>query len=170
VPSDGSELIGSAVIGGHAAEIVDIAHFLPLAHHDWVRPARPASGTQSVLLVGGSAFFRELLTPVLKAAGYRLHYAASVEGALTLLGTGIRIDALLTDMDLPGRAGFELARMLRADQRFHAMPIIGLSSSLDLQALEEVRELRLVAFVAKYDRSGLLAALSATQQVIGEAA
>ena len=70
---------------------------------------------------------------------------------------------------MPGREGIELARTLRADQRFHAMPIIALSSRLDPLALEDGRRLRL-APVAKYDRSGLLSALAQTQQDIGEAA
>jgi two-component system chemotaxis sensor kinase CheA len=171
LPSEGPDLIGTAVIRGRATELVDVAHYLTLAHDDWTRPAAaPASGTRSVLLVDGSAFFRDLLTPVLNAAGYRVHHATSAEGALTLLGTGIRIDALVTDMDMPAQVGFELARTLRADQRFDAMPIIALASSLDMQVLRESRELCFAAFVAKSDRSGLLSALAETQPVIGEAA
>ena len=169
LPSDGPDLIGSAVVRGRATEIVDVARYLPLAHDDWARPAaRPASGG-AVLLVDGSAFFRDLLTPVLKASGYRVHHAAGAEDAMTLLGTGIRVDALVADMDMPGREGIDLARTLRADRRFHAMPIVALSSSLDALALEDGRRLRL-APVAKYDRSGLLSALAQTQQAVGEAA
>src|SRR5215207_4878691 len=68
-----SDLVGSAVIRGRAAEVVNVAHYLPLAHDDWARPARGrgSAGAPTVLLVDDSAFFRELLTPVLKAAGYR---------------------------------------------------------------------------------------------------
>jgi two-component system chemotaxis sensor kinase CheA len=168
LPSDGPDLIGSAVIHGRATEIVDVAHYLTFAHHDWARPAaRPASGGS--VLVEGSAFLRDLLTPVLKASGYRVHHAAGTEDALALLGTGLRVDALVTDIDMPGREGLELARTLRADQRFHAIPIIALSSSVDPLALEDGRKLRLTP-VARYDRSGLLSALARTQRTIGEAA
>ena len=33
-----SDLVGSAVIRGRATEVVNVAHYLPLAHDDWTRP------------------------------------------------------------------------------------------------------------------------------------
>ncbi|HEY8380907.1 MAG TPA: hybrid sensor histidine kinase/response regulator, partial [Microvirga sp.] len=79
-----SDLVGSAVIRGRATEVVNVAHYLPLAHDDWTRPsaARAAAAARAVLLVDDSAFFRDMLTPVLKASGYRVHTAANVDDAL----------------------------------------------------------------------------------------
>ncbi len=84
--ADRSDVVGSAVIRGRATEIVNVAHYLPLAHDDWARPARGrgSAGAPTVLLVDDSAFFRELLTPVLKAAGYRVAAAESAERAMAL--------------------------------------------------------------------------------------
>ena len=93
--ADRSDVVGSAVIRNRATEIVNVAHYLPLAHDDWARPARGrgSAGSPTVLLVDDSAFFRELLTPVLKAAGYRVAAAESAERAMALIASGARVDA-----------------------------------------------------------------------------
>ena len=42
IAADRSDLIGSAVLRGRATEIINIAHFLPLAYDDWARgPKKP---------------------------------------------------------------------------------------------------------------------------------
>ena len=38
--ADRSDIVGSAVIRNRATEIMNVAHYLPLAHDDWARPAR----------------------------------------------------------------------------------------------------------------------------------
>ena len=88
--ADRSDLVGSAVIRGRATEVVNVAHYLPLAHDDWARPA-PRRGPPTDPLGPPrrrSAFFRDMLTPVLKASGYKVHRAASAEEALSLSSGG----------------------------------------------------------------------------------
>src|ERR1700719_959181 len=65
-------ILGSAVIKGQATEVIDVGHFLPMAFSDWFtrKEMRPSAGAQSVLLVDDSAFFRNILAAVLKAAGH----------------------------------------------------------------------------------------------------
>ena len=76
-------MLGSAVLQGQATEIIDIAHFLPLAFDDWFPAGDEAvAAAATVLLVDDSAFFRDMLTPVLKAAGYRVRTAPSARGGL----------------------------------------------------------------------------------------
>jgi two-component system, chemotaxis family, sensor kinase CheA len=170
--ADRSGLVGSAVVRGRATEVVDIAHYLPLAHADWLQPtsARLAGSGRTVLLVDDKAFFRDMLTPVLKAAGFRVVVAEGADEALSLLRTGGRADVLVTDIEMPGKDGFQLVEALRAESRFAHLPAIALSSGLAPGAVERGRRLGIVAFVAKFDRSGLIAALAETQPVLGEAA
>jgi two-component system chemotaxis sensor kinase CheA len=170
--ADRSDLVGSAVIRGRATEVVNVAHYLPLAHDDWARPAaaRGATSVRSVLLVDDSSFFRDMLSPVLKASGYKVHTAAGVEEALSLLAQGTRIDALVTDVEMPDKDGFQLVEALRADPRYAELPVIALSSGVNPDALQRARKLRITEFVAKFDRSGLLSALAETQNALGEAA
>jgi two-component system chemotaxis sensor kinase CheA len=170
--NDRSDLVGSAVVRGRATEVVNVAHYLPLAHEDWGRsgPPRAANPTRNVLLVDDSAFFREMLTPVLKAAGYKVISAASAEQALELLASGPRIDVLITDVEMPGRDGFHLVETIRGQGGFADLPVIALSSGVSPEAIDQARKLKISEFVAKFDRSGLVSALAETQPVLGEAA
>ena len=167
-----SDLVGSAVIRGRATEVVNVGHYLPLAYDDWGRSGASKTGqaTRNILLVDDSAFFRDMLTPVLKAAGYKVISAASAEQALDILGSGPRIDILITDMEMPGRNGFNLVEAVRGHASFADLPVIALSSGVSPEAIDQARRLKISEFVAKFDRSGLVSALAETQPVLGEAA
>ena len=80
-------ILGSAVIKGQATEIIDVSHFLPLAFEDWLhwRPRAARVAPRQVLLVDDAPFFRNMLTPVLKAAGFAVVQASSVDDALAML-------------------------------------------------------------------------------------
>ncbi|HKH32858.1 MAG TPA: response regulator, partial [Beijerinckiaceae bacterium] len=170
--ADRSDLVGSAVVRNRATEVVNIAHYLPLAHEDWARPSsrRLSRGARTVLLVDDSAFFREMLTPVLKAAGYRVLAAASADEAVSLLSSGARVDVIVADLDMPRTNGFQMVEALRSQPRSAALPVIALSSAVTPEAVERARKLGIAEFVAKFDRSGLIAALSEMLPALGEAA
>lgn len=170
--ADRSDIVGSAVVRGRATEIVNVAHYLPLAHEDWMRPGSPriTGSNRTVLLVDDSSFFREMLTPVLKAAGYRVVPAAGAEEALSILSGERVFDAVVADVEMPGRNGFELVEAIRAQSRFSRLPVIALSSGVTPDTIEKARKLHIAEFVAKFDRSGLVAALAETHAQLGEAA
>ncbi|HEY8382425.1 MAG TPA: response regulator, partial [Microvirga sp.] len=132
--------------------------------------ARAAAAARAVLLVDDSAFFRDMLTPVLKASGYRVHTAANVDDALRILTQGTSIDAVITDVEMPDKDGFQLVEAMRADGRWSALPVIALASGVNPDAIQRARKLRIAEFVAKFDRSGLLSALAETQSPVVEAA
>ncbi len=168
ISADRSDLIGSAVLRGRATDIINIAHFLPLAYDDWARgPRKTVVKAPSLLLVDDSAFFRDMLTPVLKAAGYGVTTAASADEAMGLLKGSAGIDLVVSDLDMPGRSGFDLvAAMRKSGGRLAEMPVIALTGTVAADAIEQARRLAISDLVAKFDRSGLLAALAE----IGEAA
>jgi two-component system chemotaxis sensor kinase CheA len=157
--SDG--ILGSAVIKGQATEVIDVGHFLPMAFADWFsrKEMRPSLSAQSVLLVDDSAFFRNMLAPVLKAAGYKVRTAPNAQEGLAALRSGQAFDAVLTDIEMPDMNGFEFAETIRADAHLAAMPIIALSSLVSPAAIERGRQAGFHDYVAKFDRPGLIAAL-----------
>ena len=79
--------------------------------------------------------------------------------ALALLQGGRRFDVVVTDIEMPGMDGFELAAAMRANPRTADMPIIALSSLVSAEAIERGRQVGLHDYVAKFDRQGLIAAL-----------
>jgi two-component system chemotaxis sensor kinase CheA len=161
VGSSCAGMLGSAVIKGQATEIIDIEHYLPLAFTDWFRPKnlRAGNNTRTVLLIDDSVFFRNMLAPVLKAAGYEVATAAGGEEAIALLQKGRRFDVILTDIDMPGMSGFDFAELIRSDPRNADVPVIGLSSMISQEFIDRGREVGFHDYVAKFDRQGLIAAL-----------
>ncbi len=154
-------ILGSAVIKGQATEVIDVGHFLPMAFADWFsrKEMRLSALAQSVLLVDDSAFFRNMLAPVLKAAGYRVRVAPNAQEGLSALRSGQSFDVVLTDIEMPDMNGFEFAETIRADQHLSSMPIIALSSMVSPAAIERGRLAGFHDYVAKFDRPGLIAAL-----------
>jgi two-component system chemotaxis sensor kinase CheA len=154
-------ILGSAVIKGQATEVIDVGHFLPMAFADWFvrKDMQLSNSAQDVLLVDDSAFFRNMLSPVLKAAGYRVMTANNASEGLNLLRSGRQFNVVLTDIEMPDMNGFEFAEAIRADQRNHETPIIALSSLVSPAAIERGRQVGFHDYVAKFDRPGLIAAL-----------
>ena len=62
---------------------------------------------------------------------------------------------------MPGRSGFDLvASMREAGGRLAELPVVALSGTLGAEAIEQARRLSISDLVAKFDRSGLVAALA----------
>jgi two-component system chemotaxis sensor kinase CheA len=161
VGSSRDGILGSAVIKGLATEVIDVAHFLPMAFSDWLsrKEMKQSIASRSVLLVDDSAFFRNMLGPVLKAAGYKVRLATSAVEGLSVLRSGANFDVILTDIEMPEMNGFEFAEAIRADTKLAPTPVIALSSLVSPAAIERGRQAGLTDYVAKFDRPGLIAAL-----------
>jgi len=152
-------ILGSAIVKGEATDIIDIGHYLPIAFADWFggRHGRTHEKTQRhLLLVDDSAFFRNMLLPVLQAAGFRVTAAANGFEARDLIRSGKVFDIVVTDLDMPGMDGLALAKAVRADRD---IPVIALSSMTTPEMIERVRRAGFNDFVAKFDRQGLIAAI-----------
>jgi two-component system chemotaxis sensor kinase CheA len=161
VSSDIPGVLGSAVLKGQATEIIDVGYFLPLAFEDWFRrkEMRSEALTQTLLFVDDSSFFRNMLTPVLKAAGYDVTTVSGAEEGLALLKQGRQFEVIVSDIEMPGMNGFEFAEAVRSDPRTAQIPIIALSSITAPATIERGRQAGFHDFVAKFDRQGLIAAL-----------
>ncbi len=154
-------ILGSAVIKGQATEVIDVGHFLPMAFADWFirKEMNAESQTQSVLLVDDSAFFRNMLAPVLKSAGYKVRTVNSAVEGLATLRSGQNFNVVVTDIEMPEMNGYEFAETIRADQNLNHLPVIAVSSLVSPAAIERGRQAGFYDYIAKFDRPGLIAAL-----------
>lgn len=95
--------------------------YLPRAQEDVAAAARAPQPTgrrasgEVVLLVDDDALVREVVAPVLENSGFTVVTAEDGEQALRLLQSGQHVDAVLSDIVMPGAvSGIELARDIKA--------------------------------------------------------
>ncbi|MEX2455225.1 MAG: chemotaxis protein CheW [Rhodospirillaceae bacterium] len=159
-------VIGSAVIAGKATEIIDASSYLTRAFKDWFgrtdKAAARGRALGHILLIDDSPFFRNLMAPLLRAAGYEVATAESGDDALSLRDAGETFDVIVSDIEMPGMDGFELARTIRGDGAWRETPLVALSSRTAPEDLAAGRAVGFVDYVAKLDREALLETLAST--------
>jgi two-component system chemotaxis sensor kinase CheA len=153
--------LGSAVIAGAVTEVLDVGYYLDLGSRSVARSAG-SSGVRAparVLVVDDSAFFRNMLRPLLSAAGYEVSVATSAEEALRLREEGQQFDLILSDIEMPGLSGLDFAQAVRVGGTWAQTPMIALSSLANDVSKERGREAGFDEYVAKFDRMSLLSIL-----------
>ncbi len=172
VKSEIDGILGSAVVNGRATDIIDVGHYMPLAFDDWLmrKDMQTEALTRPLLFVDDSAFFRNMLTPVLTAAGYAVTVCDDAEAALAQLRGGGRFDIIVSDIEMPGMNGFDFVEAVKAQPKWQSTPVIALSALATPAAIERGRQAGFDDFVAKFDRPGLIAAIKAFTVELGEAA
>lgn len=153
-----ADVIGSAMIGGRATDIVDLAAYLP--EHLAARSTGSQQGGEPatqrrILLVEPSDFLREMLSPVLKASGHRLDAFASADAVGGALDRGVA--AVLLDLDRDPQAALAFVATIR--ERSPAT-VIGMTTmpTPEIQRVAVAAGIDLV--IGKFDRRALLGALA----------
>lgn len=166
IKTDTEGVIGSAIVDGKATEIIDASSYLTRAYHDWFGRtddgAENGNASGRVLLIDDSPFFRNLMAPLLRAAGYDVLTAENADDALTMRDAGEVFDVIVSDIEMPGMDGFDLAREIREKGAWTKTPIVALSSRTSPADIAAGREVGFVDYVPKQDREALLESLSNT--------
>jgi len=157
-------IVGSSVIADKVTEIIDVAHYSKLAFKDWFenadrnRAKGAATGPNGakVLVVEDSAFFRNMLRPLLAAAGYTVTIAKDAQEALDMRERSRDFDLIISDIEMPGQSGFEFAQEVRDSGRWKSTPMIALSSLSTAKDFERGRKSGFNDYVVKLDRDALL--------------
>ncbi|MBN8520990.1 MAG: hybrid sensor histidine kinase/response regulator [Alphaproteobacteria bacterium] len=182
------ELLGSAIIRGEATDVVDISYFLMNNKKDWfknhgsedyAKPSDPRAalhaGVQTgskntrILLVDDSPFFRNMLEPLLRMAGYDVTALENPADALKLCDRGDHFDLIVSDIEMPGMDGFEFAEKIRAGSTsWKSVPMVALTSHNTQRDIARGAEVGFNKYVAKFDRETLLTTLSQTLNERGD--
>src|SRR5690606_7444946 len=119
--------IGSAIVAGHATDLIDAGYYLVQAFQDWFKSDGPVEGgegrSKRVLLVDDSPFFRNLLAPLLSVAGYEVTTAENGDRAMGLYEAGEDFDIIISDIEMPGMNGFQFAEAVKRSIRWQKTPI-----------------------------------------------
>jgi two-component system chemotaxis sensor kinase CheA len=154
-------ILGTAVIAGQAADVLDTSHWLTQAWQDWFGGEAGAdkAARRRVLVVEDSDFFRQLLVPTLSAAGYDVTSASSAAEALRLRDRGLMIDAIVSDVEMPDMDGLAFAREVRKAGAWTELPMIALTGRGGIGDADKGRDAGFTDYVQKMQREALLESL-----------
>ena len=171
IATDRPGLIGAAIIRGNATEIVDVSHYLAKGIGARLKQGQAASERDiAVLLVDDSQFFRNMLSPLLEASGYRVTAVGSADEALALKAKCVSFDLIVSDLEMPDMDGIAFAERLKGDAAWGKIPLIALSSYGSPTLIERTLNAGFVSHVGKFDRKGLMDTLEECCKKWGRAA
>ncbi len=168
-------IIGAAVLKGKATEVIDVGHYLTMAYHDWFENAQKDREVeipqkQRILLVDDNAFFRNMVAPLLAAAGYDVTAVGSAAEAWHLNESGASFDVIVSDIEMPDETGVAFATKLAKDEHWSSIPRLALSAmgQNDLERMGATDAF--TDIVRKADRESLISTIDYVLQTHGEAA
>lgn len=125
--------------------------------------AGPISGAGSILLVEDNPVNRVVAQTLLERAGYTVLTAENGQRALEVMQAEKKLDIILMDVQMPEMDGLAATAALRADPRWHDVPIIAmtahamrgdrerfLAAGMDDYIAKPIRRQELLGIVAKY--------------------
>ena len=82
----------------------------------------------TIMLVDDSATILLSISSILGKAGHSVEKAANAEEALKKFNAGVKIDLLITDLNMPGMNGIELIKEVRKLAAYKFVPILFLTT------------------------------------------
>jgi len=186
VATNQSGIVGSAIIGGKATEIIEVMYYLNSVHGDWFKDHgdepflakkkseedKSASGDtrRRILLVDDSPFFRNMLCPVLTVAGYQVVAVESPIKALELSEKGEKFDIIISDIEMPEMNGFDFATKVRSSKEWQDIPMVAMTSHATPEDIDHGYKSGFDRYIAKFDRETLLDTINRTLALGGHQA
>ncbi len=161
--SAGGWRLGSTVIGGKAADLVDAGYFLTKALPGWFggeAHETTGRGLWNLLLIDDSPFFRSVMTPLLEAAGFNVTAIGDAREALAMRERGTMFDAIISDIEMPGMSGFEFVAAIKSDPRWADIPVMALSSLSTQRDVDRGRGAGFDDYIVKSDRNSVVRRLT----------
>jgi two-component system chemotaxis response regulator CheY len=84
--------------------------------------------SKTIFLVDDSTTILLSVSGILTKAGFSVEKAASAEEALKKFAAGVKVDLLITDLNMPGMNGIDLIKQVRTLQAYKFLPILFLTT------------------------------------------
>jgi len=163
-------VIGSLVVDKKTTRLLDLFELTKLAHPDWFvqnkfNVADNAGGSSetipSILLAEDSTFFLKQVAGFLEDAGYKV--VKCEDGAIAwnaLHNPEVKIDLVVTDIEMPNMNGFELSRKIKDSPEYAHLPIIALTSLSSEKDMQQGMEAGIDDYQIKLDRERLMTSVA----------
>ncbi|EPC00488.1 chemotaxis protein CheY [Litchfieldella anticariensis FP35 = DSM 16096] len=113
--------------------------------------------SKTILTIDDSASIRQMVSLTLSAAGYQVLQASDGEEGLEKATTH-RIDAVLTDLNMPKMNGIEFIRQYRAHPSSAGVPIVFLTTESDDEMKQQAKQAGATGWIVKpFEQQKLLA-------------
>lgn len=108
---------------------------------------------KTILVVDDSPTILKFVSFTLRSAGFKVTTACDGMDALeklsSMVESGMKIDLVITDLNMPNIDGYEFIRTLKANEQYAAFPIIILSSEEDDKDIKAGIEAGASAYLVK---------------------
>lgn len=145
-------IVGGTVKGdGNAALVIDPTALISIDRHVEEEKAVAEQVEEqplTVMVVDDSITMRKVTGTMLERNGYNIITAKDGVDALAEIEL-VRPDIILLDIEMPRMDGFEFARHLRNNERFHDIPIIMVTSRTGDKHRERAMELAIESYMGK---------------------
>jgi two-component system chemotaxis sensor kinase CheA len=148
-------LLGSAVVGKHVADFLDLNQVIRAAAEDWFQSTGGSANGRRILVAEASAFSRGLIRSGLDMVGYRVLEAANLDEAIRGLEQH-PVDIVVTALDLPPDGSSALLAAMRRRTEWQRIPILALADSAEQARARAGRTTDFQDCQAKFDREAML--------------
>lgn len=124
------------------------------------RPELPGTSVPTILVVDDSINVRRFLALTLERSGYRVEQAKDGQDAIERLESGLSIQAVICDIEMPRLDGYGFLAKLRSDTQLAQLPVMMLTSRSGEKHRKLAENLGASAYFSKpYNEQVLLKAL-----------
>jgi chemotaxis family two-component system sensor histidine kinase/response regulator PixL len=123
---------------------------------------RALSGSQpAILVIDDSINVRRFLALTLEKAGYQVEQAKDGQEAVEKLRAGLRVNAVVCDIEMPRLDGYGFLAKVKSDPQFEHLPVTMLTSRTSAKHRQLALSLGAIAYFSKpYNEQTLLATLA----------
>jgi len=160
-------VLGSAVIGGHVTDVLDLQAVIEAADTGWFGRGRSGRLTR-ILIVEESAFGRGLLRTSLEMDGYSVVEACDVSEASHRIGGAQQIDLVVVAADLPGDGAERLLEAVRREPGMSRVPVIAVQSMQQCDSGSRSLPAGFEMAVSRFDRGAMLRSIGQLAKALQE--